>query len=175
MQMHQVNIGYDPGQDRLLLRISTTEDSEYRLWLTRRMVQGLWRGLMQLVSSGDLIKRQAAPEAKQAVMEFQREQAMQKTNYGGEYQEPKQVANPGGEPILVFGVRMRPVGDGTHDLHLLPKEGAGVNLRLTETMLHALVKLVQDGVKATDWDLKLDQPLAVPEAAAATGTERKLN
>ena len=69
MQLNQVNIGYDPGQDRLLLRMSTSADVEYRLWLTRRVTKGLWPGLMQLVASSESVRRQAEPEAKQAVID----------------------------------------------------------------------------------------------------------
>jgi hypothetical protein len=173
MQLHQVNISYDPGQDRLLLRMSTTADTEYRLWLTRRIVRGLWPGLMQLVQSGEMVRRQAAPEAKQAVMEFQREQAMQQANYGTRYEGASQPATPGGEPILVWGLRMRPLGDGSHELQLLPREGQGVNLRLAEPMLYALVKLIQDGVGATDWDLKLELPAGAAQRAQAG--DRKFN
>lgn len=172
MQMLQVNIGYDPGQDRLLLRISTSADLEYRLWFTRRMLRGIWPGLMQLVTASPLVKQQAAPEARQAVVEFQRAQALQKAEFGTEYQAPSQTATPGGEPILVHGVRMRPLGDGTHEIQLAPIDGPGVSLKLTEAMLHALVKLLQDGVKATDWDISLELPRA---ANASVAPERKLN
>jgi hypothetical protein len=127
---------------------------------------------MQLVASGEQVRRQAAPEAKQAVMEFQREQALQQANYGAHYEGATMPATPDGEPILVWGLRMRPLGDGTHELQLMPREGQGVTLRLTEAMLHAFVKLIQDGARATDWGLELELPVAAPIAQPA---ERKLN
>jgi len=35
-KLHQINLGYSPEEDRLLLRINTTGKTEYRLWMTRR-------------------------------------------------------------------------------------------------------------------------------------------
>ena len=41
MNIHQLSLLHDPIQDRILLRISTTEREEIRLWLTRRLTLGL--------------------------------------------------------------------------------------------------------------------------------------
>ena len=45
-QLFQINVSYVPGEDRLLLRVSTTGGDEYRVWLTRRFVS-LLMGLLQ--------------------------------------------------------------------------------------------------------------------------------
>ena len=35
MQIHQLSVSYQAEQDRLLLRVSSTDGQEMRLWLTR--------------------------------------------------------------------------------------------------------------------------------------------
>lgn len=175
MQLHQINVAYDSLQDRLLLRFSTSEKVEYRLWITRRMLKGLWPGLLQLMGSTPMARQQQAPEAKQAVMAFQREQALAQTKFGKEYEGERMDPAQPGDPMLVFGLRMRPNPAGGHDIEFLPKTGAGVHIRLQDAMVHALAKLLQDGVKATDWDLKLEFPLAPAPQVADLEAERKLN
>ena len=41
MQIHQMSVTYLPEQDRILMRINTTEGEEMRMWLTRRLMVGL--------------------------------------------------------------------------------------------------------------------------------------
>ena len=38
-----LRLDYDAGEDRLVLRISTHDQTEVRLWLTRRFTKALWR------------------------------------------------------------------------------------------------------------------------------------
>ncbi len=45
--LHQITMSYAPEEDRLLLRISTADKTEYQLWLTRRFVGVLWTALMK--------------------------------------------------------------------------------------------------------------------------------
>ena len=50
MQIHQMSVTYLPEQDRILLRINTTEGEETRMWLTRRLMVGLWPLLTKLLT-----------------------------------------------------------------------------------------------------------------------------
>ena len=43
MNIHQIQMAYDQRQDRILLRLSTREHTEFRFWLTRRFVKRLER------------------------------------------------------------------------------------------------------------------------------------
>jgi hypothetical protein len=175
MQLHQINVGYDTLNDRLLLRFSTTEQVEYRLWITRRMLKGLWPGLVQLMTNTPMARQQQEPEAKRAVVQFQREQALAQATFGKDYEGAGMQPAAPGDPLLVFGLRMRPNADGSHDIEFSPKQGQGVHIRLQEAMVHALAKLLQDAVKVTDWDLHLDLPASLAAAAAPVEAERKLN
>ena len=177
MQLRQMNVAYDRQQDRLLLRLSTDEGTEYRMWLTRRMLIGMWPGVIQLVHSTPMARQQADPETKKAVVEFQREKALREATFGAPYEGDKlQPAIPG-EPFLVWGVQMRPVDGGGHDINFLPKEGQGVHVRLQDSMLHAFVKLLQDVARAAEWSFEPQLPIGAnaPGASAPDAGERKLN
>ncbi len=80
-KLHQINLGFSPEEDRLLLRINTTGKTEYRLWMTRRYVKLLWKLLTKSVDSLPDVKAQAAPETREAVKSFQRVEARQAANY----------------------------------------------------------------------------------------------
>jgi hypothetical protein len=86
-KLHQINIGFSPEEDRLLLRINTTGKTEYRLWMTRRYVKVLWRMLTKSVESLPDVVAQAAPESREAVKSFQREEARQAADYSKDFEE----------------------------------------------------------------------------------------
>ena len=47
--LHQLTLTYSAKQDRLMLRISTKEQNEYQLWLTRRFIRAFWKGLLEAI------------------------------------------------------------------------------------------------------------------------------
>ena len=42
MNIHQLSARYNQEQDRILVRINSTEGTEMRLWFTRRLTLALW-------------------------------------------------------------------------------------------------------------------------------------
>lgn len=171
MNLRQMNLVYDQQQDRLLLRLSTSEDTEYRLWLTRRMVAAMWPGLVQLVQSTPAARQAVDPGTRRAVVEFQREHALRETKFGAPYEADRLKPALADEPLLVWSVQMRPSADGSgHELHFAPREGAGVQVRLHDQMLHAWIKLLQDALRAADWGLEPRLPTEAPSEAPGGGS-----
>ena len=58
MNIHQLSVTYLPEEDRILARINTTAGEEMRLWLTRRLMLGLWPLLSKLMT-GHLLRLEA--------------------------------------------------------------------------------------------------------------------
>ncbi len=60
-------------------------------------------------------------------------------------------------------------------LALLPTQGQGAHLTLTENLLHGLMKLMQQAVERAEWDMTLELPKApmlsdeVPETRILNG------
>ncbi|MBR46563.1 MAG: hypothetical protein CMM31_08825 [Rhodospirillaceae bacterium] len=67
------------------MRINTTGKTEYRLWMRRRYVRLLWKMLTKSVESLPNVVAQAAPESREAVKSFQREEARQAADYSKDY------------------------------------------------------------------------------------------
>lgn len=51
MKIHQLTVHYDPSEDRLLLRIGTTDQTEIQAWLTRRMTLKLAPALPKVLAN----------------------------------------------------------------------------------------------------------------------------
>ena len=58
------------AQDRLLLRLSTTDNCEFRFWLTRRFTQRLWTILVQMLEWDEAVRQQFDPQTRHAVVEL---------------------------------------------------------------------------------------------------------
>ena len=166
MRLHQLKLDYIPEQDRLLLRVSTHNQLEVRLWLTRRALRLLWPRLVQMVSSSPEIALQSNPEARNALVGMQHEQALSRANFSKSFDEVPREMPLGAEPLLVVNIRTTKDSAGRQVLGLLPQRGQGINLTLDNTLLHSFCKLLQDVVAKSEWDIVLQ----LPALHAATGT-----
>jgi len=160
-RLRQINLSYDRREDRLLLRVSTADQQEHRLWLTRSLIRLWWPKLVEALRrpQADQPPLPQEPSSREAVQAFRHEAALSKARFGEPYAaegvQPVQAA-----PLLVVTVRMTAHGDGEQEFSLLPAQGAGVNLRLTADLLHAFVKLLQEGLGKAAWDLGVVPPFA---------------
>ena len=158
MQLHQIKIEFNAEQDRLLMRLASGDHAEVLLWLTRRCVKLLWPLLVKMAESAPGIALQPAPEARQALLDMERERALAKADFASPYKEAGREPLLGAEPILVARMHTDRNDRGQSVLALLPLEGQGVNLALNDTLLHGVCKLLQDAVEAAGWDMKLALP-----------------
>ena len=166
MNLQQINIEFVAEQDRLLMRLASVDRSEILLWLTRRCVKLLWPQLVKMAESAPIIARQAAPEARQALLDMERERALQKANFSKRYDDADRERPLGAEPLLVARMNTGRNSQGQHVLALAPREGQGINLAMDDTLLHGLCKLLQDAVARSEWDIQLVLPTgAKPEGA----------
>lgn len=158
MGLHQINVGHAPEQDRLLVRISTTDRLEYRFWLTRHLVRTLWDGLLQRMQHAEPVRQQAAPQSRAAVLGFQHERALAESKFGAPYEHQELTPAQPGEPPLIVGVKLGASTAGGHALVFVPKAGAGITVQFNDRMLHAFSKLIRDAAAQARWDLPLGLP-----------------
>ncbi|MBT3171854.1 MAG: hypothetical protein HOM52_10430 [Rhodospirillaceae bacterium] len=163
-RLHQINLGYSPEEDRMLLRINTTGKTEYRLWLTRRYVKMLWKLLTKSVESLPDVRAQAAPETRQAVKSFQREEARQTADYSKDFEDSEAKRPLGETASLLTGVRATAGEKGTQ-LTLQTKDGRAINLNLEKKLLYSLCDLLISSTTQAKWnlDLKADETPAAAE------------
>ena len=109
MTLSRLNANHVRSEDRLLLRISTQQDEEYRLWLAQLVTTAL------LVRCGELLQQSLAselpPAEASAVSEF-RQEALQDEQKAGGFQ-PARRLSLGTEPPLVVNAHPSATANST--------------------------------------------------------------
>lgn len=157
MQVRQVQIAHDALQDRLVLRVATQADEEFRVWLTRRFLRELWPHLAKLVA----LPRNSAPltadvEAIAAPPSFEQAFADDKATYP-----------LGSNPLLTSEIKVDALADGS--FHLIFREGRerSFDLGLTPDLLQALCAMLRAAAEQAQWGLDLAYTQPEPTLAAA--------
>ena len=163
-QLHQMTIEYVAAEDRLLFRVSTTARLEYQLWLTRRLVAGMWKMMVGTFAQAPDVKEQPAARVKKAIMSMQHQEAVGDADFATKRQTDTQ-APPGMEDaLLVTAVSSKRIDEHVRRLQFRTTVGKDISINLTEEMTHALCHLIQQGADKAGWKLGL-----VIGDAAATG------
>jgi hypothetical protein len=164
MQIHQMSVTYLPEQDRILMRVNTTEGEETRMWLTRRLMVGLWPLLSKLLTE-HLLKLESAgaslsganPELKKMLAEFRKEEFLQHADFDTPYQEG-QVRHPlGEEPLLVTDEDAKPLPNGPLRLNFneSPPNGASkprsFRMEMQPKLMQGLMHLLDQALLQSQW------------------------
>lgn len=157
MTLSQLNANHVRSEDRLLLRISTSQDEEYRLWLTRLVTGEL------IADCSEQLRDTLAPglpaAVAMAVSEF-RQESMQGTLKPGGFQPARRLPL-GTEPQLVTGSAIEH-NSGRYTLKLLLPPGRELGLPLDEVQLRKLVLLLDRVQQQAGWGLTAAAPEAGP-------------
>lgn len=158
MQLHQLQVVFDAGEDRLLFRVSTTANQEFRAWLTRRFVKLLWPHLMKSIESKVAVKA-PVPEARRAVMGFEHEKAVKETDFSKPFEAKEETALPlGNAPFVVTQGGIQRDAQGNHAVTLNPAQGQGISLSFDDRLMHSFCKLLEQAVAKAEWDIRLVIP-----------------
>lgn len=158
-RLHQLEISYDPIEDRLLLKFHTDQLEEFRLWITRRFAKMFWATIKNLLATSEQPSIEKKKEAKKVVKAYEREKSMKKSDFVQKYTTSQvQIATTplGSEPILVSRIQIKRGEDGSPILCMHPEQGQGFEISAHTMILQALSKLLSEAVLKTDWDLKFD-------------------
>lgn len=179
MNIHQLQLAFDAGEDRLLLRLSTTAGEEFRVFLTRRFVKMLWPHLLRTLESGVVAKAPAA-EARREVLAFEHEKAVRETDFSQPFVEPAAAPQQrfplGDKPFVAIHGQLRTNAPGAYKMILNPGEGRGVEIGLDERLLHSFCQLLESAARSAEWDLAFFPPpaVALPEEQAAAAPPRHM-
>ena len=164
MQIHQMSVTYLPEQDRILMRVNTTESEEMRLWLTRRLMAGLWplltkmltEHLLKLESAGAAVTG-APPELKKMLAEFRKEEFLQHADFDTPYKEGQARLPLGEEPLLVTDVDATPLAGGPLRLSFNERLPAGdrkarnFQLEMAPKLMQGLMHLLEQALVQSQW------------------------
>lgn len=152
--LQQINVSYVPVEDRLLLKVRSSDDSEYRLWLTRRYTGLLLRVLQEQT------EQQGGPAAVASRPETRG--LLKNGAFGQSWVEPESPRYPlGRDGVLGFRIQAGRREDGLLQLQLSPENGEGLSLTLDQSLLYLLSNLLEQGLSQTDWRLVEHAPGAL--------------
>ena len=137
------------------MRVSNADQTEVRLWLTRRFLKILWPVLLEVINTDPKVA--AAPDlsSRDAVVSFRHEEALAQTQFTKEYQAPQQARRPLGDvPLLLVNARTESAGEQIL-LVLTTARGREFKFTVGPRLAHSLCKLVNDCLSQADWDLEL--------------------
>ena len=169
--LHQITLSHSAEEDRLLLRISTLDKTEFQFWLTRRFVNVLWPALMNVLEKENpAAKKNLMPAAKKAVVAMEHQEAVAAADFTRGHDEGNKDLTPGtGDnrgPLLVIGGSVRPGKSGATGLILKTQNNAEIKVSLNKELLHALCKLLIVVTMKAGWDLGLsvgDAAVVLPD------------
>jgi hypothetical protein len=181
MQIHQMSVTYLPEQDRILMRINTTEGEEMRMWLTRRLMVGLWP-LMSKLLTEHLLKLESAgaslsganPELKKMLADFRKEEFLQHADFDTPYKEGQHRLPLGEEPLLVTDVDATPLSSGPLRLNFNERPPQGdakprsFQMEMQPKLMQGLMHLLDQALLQSQWR----EPF-VPVAAAEPAVDEE--
>ena len=148
----QLQLAYDPAEDRLLLTLGLGERA-VGVWLTRRFTEMLWQALWQ--RAGASLDENASAAAREMLLTMQQNEALRDHAVT---QSPKLSLDVA--PILATTFKYGPGETSGHTLSLIDADGCGEALKLDDTSLHALIRLLDETLVNSEWRLDLWRPLS---------------
>ncbi len=154
----QINVTYNPGEDRLLMRMNAPGPDgsvEYRMWLTRRFLQLMWQGLDKSMEAESAADPTVQPSVREAVQQFKEEAALSEADFSTPYEKAPATTPLGPDPFLITKMQIKK-GEGDKRVLIMSGEnGQGVTLAMAEPMLHSVRKLLADAAGKAGWGLSL--------------------
>jgi hypothetical protein len=167
--IQQLNLGYDGLQDRLLLRLGLSDNTEIKIWLTRRIVKAVW-GLLQSadllpVTAPDMFKAEASETRDQAAKQSAPHQPLKQLDFTETYDASRTDLTDA--PILPRECRILALDNGQHVMELLADDNVNLRIPMNQELIQALTNMLQITSKEAGWDLSLaDGVTIMPESAS---------
>ncbi len=180
MVLQQIQAGYWRNEDRLLLRVSFKHEDgslqEIRSWMTRHMVKSLWPSIIHALETQVGLDNPNAAHASSEIVSMEHQAKVNEIRSRGDFDVPFSPdidSYPFGEqPILLVQAHINIATSRAPRINFVSAKNGSFEVAFTPGMLHGFCTVLQDAVKATDWDIELQMPDASP---AAWEGERVLN
>jgi hypothetical protein len=175
MKIHQLSVTYLAEQDRILVRVNTAAAEEMRLWLTRRLMLGLWPLLSKLLTK-HLLKLEAAgtsldtadEDLKKMLADFRKEEFLRQADFDTPYQENNAQLPLGEEPLLVTDVDASPLPNGQLRLNFNERPPGNEKPRsfrvdMEPKLMQGLMHLLEQALARSQWREAFGAPVAVDD------------
>lgn len=173
--IQQLNLGYNAQQDRLLLRVGLSDDTELVLWMTYRIARQMWQLLSgeTYLPTADSIQADvpAANAVEQFKLEAQATEALKKMDFATKYQPRKEIRNDG----ALLAIDLKLSGGNIKHLDVMCLEGVTVGMNLPPALVLALCNMLQLSVRESGWNIGtkvMPQPTGNLDDSAAEITDK---
>jgi len=179
MKIHQLSVNYLAEQDRILMRVNTAASEEMRLWLTRRLMLGLWPLLSKLLTK-HLLKLEAAGTSldtadeglRKMLADFRKDEFLKDADFDTPYQENQAALPLGEEPLLVTDVDASPLANGRLRLSFNERQPTGdkprtFQMEMEPKLMQGLMHLLEQALARSQWREPFGAPVAVEDGTAA--------
>lgn len=172
MELHQIQVFYNPAEDRLLCRAAFKDGDgelqEVRAWFTRRLVRQLWPVTLQALERQVAMQKPEAAHASADIVGMEYQNSVDTIRGNGNFDQPYQAKDAnfplGKTPILVHQVDFKIHADQPIRMKLSPETGAGFEIAFTQTILHGFCELLKNAVNQAEWGIELQMPGLEPPA-----------
>ena len=179
MQIAQLQVAFDPRADRLLMRIASQANEEFRVALTRRLVKALWPHLQRMLESHLAVTSPAESPAAQPDTTSQPAEPAEPPQPNeasaagaGTYSEPfddSKLTHPlGNEPVLAMESRLQPRKGPICRVMLGEVRARQVTFDCDRELMLALCAMIRATVEKAEWNLDLDALAKPPESDRVT-------
>lgn len=160
--IQQLNLGYDAQQDRLLFKIGLADDTEIRVWLTRRTVKALWAVLQGSSVTPIVMPDIFTAETQEMLESFAHasdgekdatQKMVKKMDFSGTYQPDRKMRTF--EAMLAIDCQVINQDNAQSLLELHTKDGTAVCIPLTQELAQALGHMLQLAIREAVWDISL--------------------
>jgi hypothetical protein len=178
MNIHQMQVRYQPGADRILWQVRTAGGEVLQAWLTRRLLKMAWPHLRRMVVQAGLAQvvpgataASVLPEARDMLAQAVRDRPLANARFNEPFQHDAAAQPLGPEPMLADAIDLGPGSEG-RGLNIRLREAAGraMALQLNDDLATALMRLLGQALAESDWGL-----VEPPASEAPPATPRVLN
>lgn len=160
----QFDAGYNPQQDRILLRITNKEAEEYRLWLTRRICRSFLTEFKTQTSTyritgsvgGETVSEARPAASSDTILRASLEQqaAAASADFSNKF-EAGESYPLGEQGIVVENIQLQPnaKGVGVHELSMHDAAGRGISIGVSVDFFNSIFEVVERVVQQADWGL----------------------
>ncbi len=142
---------YVRTEDRLLLKVSTSDSKEYRAWCTRHFTRLLMEHLESMFEN-EVDEQQVVPEAaRKEVARMQHGSEVAEDSFRQPYEAEPDAFPLGEDGILLTQMRYKTLESGAASLNLSGVEGKGITLNLDKNLRHQVYELFRRAAERAAW------------------------
>jgi len=168
-KIHQIQFQFLAVEDRLLLKMNTTSNEEFRFLLTRRFVSLLYPILSKIIETNintvlsnkkdSTTDNHGTEQIRQETVNPQKQDAKKNADTSQPYQSIGLTQPLGKQAILLANIATHE-NDNNLKLSLTPKNGQGISFIIDQNLTHLLRNLLLESLKFADWQLGFQTDLS---------------